>query len=108
VAIKYGPTSLAFTASSTYGRTNVQAVGAVALALVELPAFTNAVTATFSIINQDGVAVYQKAGLVKGNAYVITDFSVNFPVDGITTLDVTLSGVPGSAGTVTLTLYTLK
>jgi len=106
-AIKY-PMSWNFTAGSVYGKMQIQPIGAVALAVVDIPDFSNAVTGTFRIISNDGYIIYEKSNLTKGNIHVITDFSVNFPVEGTVTIEVRLSGAAGSAGTLKTILYTMR
>ena len=77
-------------------------------AVVTLPNWTNAVTATFSVTNSDSKEIYSAAALAESTDHVLQDFAdFGFlPLTGTSTVTVTLSGVPGgSGGSATVILY---
>ena len=73
------------------------------LILIELPDFTNAVTAQVQLINSDDNKLYSISALAKNAKYVLM---VARPLVGNEKITVTLSGEPGgSGGTVYITVY---
>lgn len=72
-------------------------------AVLTLPNFTNVVTGLMTLVNPDSDEVYRSASFVKNDTHKIKGIDESQVETLIAT--VTLSGVPGSAGTAYLTVY---
>jgi len=98
---------LAFTATSLTNSYTLQCNGQMNMALIEMPNFTNAITATLTISDENGVVIMNKASIAE-NANTMLDATDDFDkaMAGTYTVLITLSGVAGgTGGTVYTTFY---
>lgn len=94
-------TSLAFGASDTEKSMTLEAHERLHSLVVHHPAFTNAVTLTVSVENEDGRVVYQSDPI--GNPSAAADELLGqleqfVSINGLCTIKATLSGAPGGSG----------
>ena len=98
--------TLSFGASDTTKTSDVTGTvggGLVHTLVVVLPDWTNAVTATVTIVNQYSESLYSSSALAENDTYVL---KLDCPISDAMDWKVTLSGAPGgSGGNVTLRPY---
>ena len=90
--------TLAFGDTDTTKNFTISGNGKVHTLIVELPNFTNDVTATVTVTDQNSYDIYAKASLAKNDKHVITGASGYIYLDGVSTVTITLSGQPGGTG----------
>jgi hypothetical protein len=98
---------LAFTSTSTTNSYTLQCNGQTNMVLVEMPNFTNAITATLTVSDENGVTIMTKAAIAE-NANTMLDATDDFDkaMAGTYTVLITLSGAAGgTGGTVYTTFY---
>jgi len=107
---KIGPKTLSFGAADTsktftvVGHAGELGYGVIRKIVLNLPDWTNTVSATIAITNEDGDTLYSVATLAQNTCHYKDDVYV--VVADTCTITVTLSGVPGgSGGDATVTLY---
>ena len=99
---------LAFGATDTTKSYTFQCNGKVNHVLVEIPNFSNAVTTTVTVADENGVTIMSKSGLAKATNHVI-DSTDDFDraLAGTYTITLTLSGAPGGTGGTVSTTFSL-
>ena len=98
--------TLAFGATGTTQSFALNGRGLIHSIVLVVPNFTNAVTATLTITNQDGVEIYNSTAKARNATYALTQLWDKVPIVGSNTVTVTLSGVAGgTGGDVTVSIY---
>ena len=92
---KADPQTISIASDKTVGNFTICAWALTHTIVVVLPDWTNSVTATLSIENDDSNEIYSVASLAKDSTHVI---AVEKPLVGTNTVIITLSGVPGGTG----------
>jgi hypothetical protein len=105
--------SFTFDASTTTLTQEVQENGWAQVIKVDVPAFTNAITATVTITDRNGYTVFVSTALAKGAVAAIGDLITAGEVGGVPmdyryTVNVTLSGAAGGAGGAVKVMMYLK
>jgi len=96
--------SLVFGASDTTKNFLIRGNAKVHTTMIDVPNFTNAVPAAIKFTDEDSYDIYELPAMAKNNQHIIT--GENIGLHGVTTLTITLSGVPGgSGGTVKVKMY---
>jgi hypothetical protein len=96
---------LTFGATGTTNTAKLYENGYVTAYVMTVANFTNVVTATLSIQDDDGDTIYTGSAHAKGATHLVA--SLNIPVDRNYTATITLSGdAGGSGGNVVLKLFT--
>jgi len=98
------PYTEAISAAATVGSFTIRAWAFTHTIVLTLPAWTNDVTATFSIENSNDDEIYSNAALARGTTHIM---AVEKPLVGKNTVKITLSGVPGTGGGNTVTTFYL-
>lgn len=95
---------LSFGASDTVKSAKIVNNGFVKYIHLSVPNFTNAVTITLSIEDEEGTKIWEDSARNRNADYIIGN--LNIPSDIKYTLKATLSGVPGgSGGNVTVKVF---
>lgn len=101
---------ISFSATDTTKTETIFERGFGELILIDVPNFTNAVTATLAILDDEGYTLWSKSGIAKnsvskyGGAPDAADTG-DFPLVQNGKISITLSGAPGSAGVVKVRTY---
>ena len=97
-----------FTATGTTGTYKItESNGFIERMIIKVPTFTNVVTATIQILDDDGDVLFDSGAKAMGTNYPLA--TVYIPLMYNYTTNVILSGVPGGAGgTVRVKMYTLS
>jgi len=108
---KHVRTAIVIGAAETVGDFTLAWRGFFTNFLCELPNYTNAITGALSVLNAEAtpVEVWAAAGMAKNaQTNLIVDPWTACPINGLYTIRLTLSGVPGGAGgTAYITPYSL-
>jgi hypothetical protein len=90
--------TLAFGASDTTHNFTLETYGLVHSLLLNLPNFSNSVTATITITDGAGNIVYTQSGIAVNQEAIFGSTEFQAGLAGINTITVTLSGAPGGSG----------
>jgi len=97
---------LEFGAADTAKSVSVALEGVLHQAFMRVPNFTNVVTATLTIQDEDGFELFNSGAKAKGADYLLAPVPELLLLAGKITISVTLSGVPGGdGGTVSAVLF---
>lgn len=98
--------TLSFDEDDTVKSFDIDGRGLIHTIVMTVPNFTNVVTATLTVTNQDGVEIYNSTAKAKNATYALTQLWDKVPIVGFNTVKVTLSGAAGgTGGDVTVSVY---
>lgn len=91
-------TKLSFLATDTEKTFTMLCNGLLHTAIMEVPSFPGALTATMTIIDGDEYEMFNSAAKDVGNTYVMTNTTTLVPLQGIVTVKVALDAPAGAGG----------
>ena len=102
------PRAMAIGAAATTNSFTLRAVATVHSLSVKLPNYTNTITGTLSITDANSFEIYSKATIAKNATTHICNLDDVIALDGLYTVLLTLSGVPGGSGGTAYVVFWLK